>query len=216
MSKHRNVELARLQAMNVPRIRPHEGSSVTAVVGQSAMVNGVMVHSAAINLADAPVPERKYAANACGVVYEPGNVQLLFAQRRIGGDELRSLLVIQMSPAGAVRLLAAAAQLSPHSLDDLVQQGIVQVERSRPITVEPAQTVEMAAGFCLFAAGPDMATLDFYQASAFALSAVPHAKKLAVDPVVRIDIRTSLLIGLVEQLRELGPKLPQMTTESPK
>ena len=143
-------------------------------------------------------------------------MQLFFGQRRIGADDLRSLLVIQMTPTGAVRLLKATEQLTPHSLDELVQQGMIKAERSKPITTEPAQTVAMAAGFCLFAASRDEVTMDFYQASVFAQSALPHTKKLAVDPVVRIDMRTSLLIGLIEDLRKL-PDLPHMTSpELPK
>lgn len=210
MSKHRqsNVQ-ARLQATGgAPKNRPHEGSNVPAIIGQTTVVNGLEVKTAAIKLDEAPVPERKYVADVCGLTYEPGTVKLLFGQRRIGSEGLRSLLVIQMFPSGVARFMSAIDQVSPHSLDHLAQAAGIQAEQSKPITEEPAQTVALAAGFCLFAASPEETTLDFYQASAFAMSNMVHSRKLAVDPVVRIDLRTSLLLALVHDIRRLGPKIP--------
>lgn len=210
MSRNRHVE--RTPAMSAtPIIRPGEGSSVPVVLGDSAVVNGIVVQTAAVNLSEAPVPERKYVADTYGVVFVPGTVQLLFGQRRIGVDALRSLLIIQMTPFSAARFLGSMAQLSPISLEQLAEQNQISAEMPPPITSEPDQTVALAAGLVLTAASSEETTLDFYQASAFSVSAMQHTKHLHLDPVVRIDLRTSLMLGLVEQLRMLGSKLPSMS-----
>jgi hypothetical protein len=204
-----NTYAARHQpAANPSHVRPNEGTRVSVVLGQIASTSGLSLQTAAINLAQAPVPERKYVADAYGVNYSSGAVQLLFGQRRIGGSDLRSLLVIQMSPTGAARFLATSNQLAPLSLTDMATQYGIVAEKSFQISTEPSQTVALAAGLSLMAAAADEATIDFYQASAFALSAMLHSSELALDPVVRIDLRTSLLLGLFEDLRKLTPQLP--------
>jgi hypothetical protein len=213
MSKpHRQVAYSGRNApmQSTSHVRQNEGSNVPVILGQVATVNGLSVQMAAVKLSDAPVPERKYVADVCGVTYVPGTVQLLFGQRRIGGDGLRSLLVIQMSSSGAVRFLAAISQLAPQTLEEMAKVTGIVAEKSAPINTEPEQTVALAASFVLLASAVDETTMDFYQASAFAISAMPHSGKLALDPVVRIDLRTSLLLGLVEELRKLSPQLPKM------
>jgi hypothetical protein len=38
-----------------------------------------------------------------------------------------------------------------------------------------------------------------------------HSKKLAVDPVVRVDLPSSLMLDLLEKLRQIAPQLPKST-----
>jgi hypothetical protein len=189
-------------------IRPNEGTPVAVILGQIASVNGLSIQTASLKLGDAPVPERKYVADMCGVEYVTGTMKLFFGQRRIGSDELRSLLVIHMSPSGAARFLAAADQLSPKTLDQLASEAGIKAEESSPVGSEPTQTVAFAAALVLIAASVDETTMDFYQASTFALSAMANSGKLSLDPVVRIDLRTSLLLGLVANVRKLSSHFP--------
>jgi hypothetical protein len=208
MSRNRQSSYGGGQLTNrPPSVRPGEGASVSVVLG-SATANGLQ--TAAINLSDAPVPERKYAADVSAVAFVPGTVQILFGQRRIGGSKpvLRSLLVIHMAPSAAARFLESTAQFIPYSLAEIARLNGISAEASPPILEEPDQTIALAAGFVLTAASGEDATLDFYQASAFAMSAVKSGS-LSLDPVVRVDLRTSLLLGLVEELQKISPQLPK-------
>jgi hypothetical protein len=190
--------------------RPNEGSTVQVILGQLASVKGLSVQTAAIKLGDAPVPERKYVVDVCGVEHVAGTIKLLFGQRRIGSEDLRSLLVIHMSYHGAARFLAATGQLTPMSLDQMAEAHKMVAEDTASITTEPTQTVALAAALVLMAVAGEETTMDFYQASAFALSSMAGTSKLALDPVVRIDLRTSLLLGLVAGVREYGAHLPNL------
>jgi hypothetical protein len=196
--------------------RPNEGSPVQVILGQVAEINGLSVQTAAIKLGDAPVPERKYVADVCGVEYVTGTLKLLFGQRRIGSDELRTLLVIHMSNAGAARFLAATDQLTPQSLQEMAKTLGIGVQESTSIKTEPAQTVALAAGMVLIAAAGDETTMDFYQASAFALAAVAGTNKLVLDPVVRIDLRTALLRGLIDGVRKFDAHFSNIKIPEPK
>jgi len=188
-------------------VRPSEGVPVPVVLGQVANVNGLSIQTAMIKVADAPVPERKYVADVCGIEYVPGTVKMLFGQKRIGGDDLRSLLVIHMSHSGATRFLTATEQLTPTTLEVMAKQAGISTEASMPIKHEPSQTIAMAAGVVMLAASPEDTTMDFYQASSFALQAM-RSGSISLDPVVRIDIRTSLLLGLISELRKFSAHFP--------
>jgi hypothetical protein len=189
-------------------VRPNEGTPVPVILGQVANVQGLSIQTAAVKLGEAPVPERKYVADVCGVENVAGTIKVFFGQRRIGSDELRSLLVIHMSSTGIARFLAASEQLAPKTLEQMANECGITAEESQPIKAEPPQTVAFAAALVLIAASADETTLDFYQASAFALAAMGSSGKLSLDPVVRIDMRTSLVMGLIASLRKLSSQFP--------
>jgi hypothetical protein len=58
------------------------------------------------------------------------------------------------------------------------------------------------------------ACLDFYQASPFAIGNVQKSHRLALDPVVRVDLRSSLFLSMIAGLRNLGMEIPKMFERS--
>jgi hypothetical protein len=68
----------------------------------------------------------------------------------------------------------------------------------------------------IFAMTGQDSCIDFYQASPFAMAVALRAKKLQLDPVVRVEVRTPLLISLIAELRtQLAQELKTKIGETP-
>lgn len=189
-------------------IRPGEGTLLDVLPETEPTPAGSTSITFAVQLGSAPVPDRKYVADVCTVLYSPNGFRLLFGQERLGGKELRSLVVIHMAAAGVARLIKSFENMKQPSLAELVETLAVQPESLSTMPQEPDQTVALSANMTLGAIAGREACLDFYQASPFSIVAVRKAKKLGLDPVVRIDVRTTLLLGLLDELRKLVSELP--------
>ncbi|RZF29999.1 hypothetical protein EVC45_10420 [Paraburkholderia sp. UYCP14C] len=155
-----------------------------------------------LDLNEVPVPSRRYIADVGCVVQSRGEVKLIFGQERIGTSSLRSMLIVQMSELGAKQCLQSFVAMSP-SLTDIAGTVGVESEKLSVDLVEPDQAVSFAANFVAAAIVGAEACLDFYHASPFALRSVHLSKKLSVEPVVRVDIRLSLLMAMIDELERI-------------
>ncbi len=196
------------QVMSIPPLRPGEGPTVDLMQHRVVQVNGQTVQSFAIDLRSAPVPERKYLAEACDVRRRPSGVALLFGQERFGKGGLRSLLVIQMSPTGVARYLNSMDEMNP-SFEVMARAAGITAEPGVEILEEPAQTIALGATMILSALSNDDACMDFFKTSPFSLATAQQTKKIAMEPVVRVDLATSLLLALVEKLRRVAESFPK-------
>lgn len=170
--------------------------------------DGTTVTTATINLADAPVPTRRYVADACSVTYENDRLKLLFAQRRLGSGSFRSLVIISMSARGGQQFLDSLDRITETTLADLIKATDIKPASLVPINDEPDQTIELVANMLATAFSGREACLDFYDASPFAMAHAKGTNKLAIEPVVRIDIASSWLLAIVDRVRELQPQFP--------
>jgi hypothetical protein len=190
------------------RSRPGEGVGAIDVAVQVFIApNGKSVTNFGLNLSQAPVPDRRYSAETCAIAYSRDTVKVVFAQERLDGKGLRTGVVLNISPRGIVQFLksmddngiaaAAAADGGP-------PQPVEQVDR------EPDQVITLAANLILVAAAGRESCMDFYQASPFAMGVALQSHKLAVDAVVRVDLHTGLLLGLVETMRTVRLQFPEV------
>jgi hypothetical protein len=200
MSKH-----GRNQPVKAVQARKGEGIPLQIKFGPNVTVRGVVAKSFGVDLSKAPVPERKYLAKVCSVGRTEAAVTFMFGQPQIGAKKLRNLLVVEMNAAGAVALLDSMNQLGP-IFEQTAQLGF-RPEISPPVTEEPMQVVELAANFALCAISGYEACLDFFEASPFSLAIALQTETLYLDPVVRVNIRTPLLLGLVDELRKIAGTL---------
>ena len=158
-----------------------------------------------INTASVEVPDRRYTTDTCAVSQSQGTVKLIFAQETVDGKAWRSVLVVHMSNEAVSRFLATLEQMGSPGLDTIAASNNIQAELLKPMMSEPhGQAIALSANLVLTAASGNEACLDFYQASAFSLSLVFASKKLALEPIVRVDLRTSLLLALVAAIRATG------------
>lgn len=190
-------------------VRPGEGAPIDVIFDKSFTSDGHTIASFGIDASLAPVPDRKYTADECAVLENKGTVKVLFGQERIDGKGWRSVLVVQISKEAASRFLAMADAISNPSLAEIAAGVKIETEKLATPPSEPGQAIALTANLGIVALSGNEACIDFYQTSPFAIGAVLKSKKLALDPVVRVDLRSSLFFGLIKGLRGLGVDAPK-------
>lgn len=191
-----------------PIVRPGDGAPLPMRVSQAVSVNGRTITSMGVDMSTAPVPDRKYVADIYGIVQAASTTKLLFGQQRIGRQELRSLLVVHMSTKSIQQFLENLPDGSGGNarFEDVASEFQLTAELPAKIVDEPSQVVAFKASAIVAAmSGPD-ACLDFYQVSPSALIAARNADVIAVDPVVRVDVPSAILLGLAKELLRICPK----------
>ncbi|MGT2429573.1 hypothetical protein ACU4HD_14095 [Cupriavidus basilensis] len=186
-------------------LRKGDGTVIDVVHRTSAEGDGATVQIG-LDLNDAPVPARRYIADVGSVIQSRGEVKVIFGQEKVGTNSLRSMLIVQMSPAGTSQFLQSFVAMSP-SLDDIARAVGAAPEQLSQGLVEPEQAVSFAANFVAAAIAGQEACLDFYHASPFSLRSVQFIKKLGVEPVVRVDLRLSLLKAIIDEIRRIEPQI---------
>lgn len=161
-----------------------------------------------LNLAQLPAPQRRYLAEVVEVCSTNGMIQLMFGQRKVGSESLRSLIIVTMFPQVMRDFLGTCEPMKP-SLEEYFAKGAPRLELSR-IVEEPTQTVALTATLIAVAFVGEETCLDCYSISPFAhRAAMQGAPKIPVDPVVRVDLHTSLFAAM---LARLGALQNQFTT----
>ncbi len=177
---------------------------VTLSDGSSGEVQG-------LDLSQAEVPDKSYFGETCGVEYKDGAVRIMFAQPKLGGTELRSLVLISM-PLQSARFFAKSFEkMQKPTLDEILT--VARIEE-RPLSefpaTEPEQTALLTANVAALAVRGEETCLDFYHANAFAylMNQRGNHNELTLEPVVRVNMGTGLLAGLKRRLKEVIAKLP--------
>lgn len=191
------------------RVQSRHGEGHLVDAGQVTVSGNAL--SMQIKLNDAPVPGRQFTADAANAKIDHGLVRLLFAQTEPIGDGLLSLLVVQMSLESTEQWIAQFNQEFYENLKKLPDYA-----KDGDITkfTEPAkQTVILVASYALMGYSGGNGCLDFYYSSPFAINQMAALRKLAIDPVVRVNIQTGVLLALIDQLKEMAMLFPKISGE---
>ena len=196
-----------------PKVRQGEGVPIDVAVINPTGASDML--GVGLDLSRARVPDRRYAADACSIARAHGSVKLMFGQDRVDGEGWRTLLVVGMSDAAIFQILRSVAEMKNPTLEQIVAAANLQAEPLSERVSEPEQpnqAVSLIANLATIAIAGTEACIDFYHLSAFAVGALRGANKTAVDPVVRVDLRASLLLGLVAALGALDLPEPFQLT----
>lgn len=199
MSKQRNVAIPRGN-------RPGEGATLSVVRQQTTGVSGVTSISLTVDLASAPVPERRYVADVGMVVLDLEGAQLVFGQSKVSGNGLRSLVIVHMSAYGVHQFLRSAPDMM-ETVRKFMQQNQLTAESLAKIDEEPSQTVALAANLIAASFSRTEACMDFYYASPFVVRQVKAGGDFAADPVVRVSLPMTLLYAICEKLETMKAQL---------
>ena len=161
-----------------------------------------------LDLSQAAVPERSYTADAAGVVFDGVRVKILFAQRRLDGTGLRSLIVLPMSTDSVRQLMGTTKTFLPQVGAFMDRNGMKPADLLG-VDREPDQTVALPANMATISYAGRDATIDFYHASAGSIHALKKSDGLAIEAVVRVDMPTGVLVSLVAKLTEICQTLPE-------
>lgn len=192
-----------------PVSRRKEGFPVSVETKHITLADGTSGAAYGLNLSDVEVPDRHYHARTCGIDYANDTIDLLFAQpRRDNTKQLRTLLVVSMPSMTILPLIDNISRMQNPSLAEIVSKTHITMEPVTTLQAEADQTVEVDANIVAAAFSGNESCLDFYHASAFSIAALPATNRLNLIPVVRVNARTSLILGLIERLRELQKEFP--------
>jgi len=187
-------------------VRANEGVLIDAKIQHAVHTDGVTHASVGVELHSAPVPARRYVGEVCSVARIDGWNRIVFGQPKIMGDSLRSALIILMSDSAVGNFLNSL--ISVKELHDDERIPLYELKS------EPDHTVTAVANFVVAGMGESEACIDFYHASPFSMAAIGNTQKLAVEPVVRVDLRSGLFWTVVEALTQLVPPVSTVKESS--
>jgi hypothetical protein len=167
------------------------------------------------DLRNAPEPDRIYYAREGWVEYERGAVSFYFGQKRRDDGKLRSLICVTFAPDHAMRLLKSVEEIQDPSIAEIAANLGIEAESVNHLTDEAEQTVELSATMARAAVSGFDATIDFHKIGVLSLAdaKVVGPSALKTIPQVRIDLRTSLFLALIAELRAIRSKLPKAATK---
>jgi hypothetical protein len=192
----------------VQRFRKERGVPIKVERHAITLPDGTEGAMAAIDLSQAEVPDRSYVADACGARYQNETVDLMFAQPKLGGG-LRSLALISMTPLAAAQLLRSLEEMRAPGLASIAEQLHINEEPLLDFpTTEPDQTAVLVANIAAVAVSGRETCMDFYHANAFSYLQMNRTNNVTLEPVVRINTRTALLLSLVKKMKILSEQFP--------
>jgi hypothetical protein len=146
-------------------------------------------------------------SDLAGVVFANSTVKIVFAQQKLSG-EMRSMIIIHMSTHAARQFVASVTDPVPPGVDIRVLSSAIESEALMDASVEPEQTVAFSANMVAIAVVGVDSCLDFYQTSTFAMANIATSSKVPIDPVVRVDLRTALLVSVIKRIQDLESSFP--------
>jgi hypothetical protein len=200
MAKHDKI------AEITPRIREGEGVVVTTARRMVPRPDGTTSYEMAVDMGDAPVPERRYVADIASVSYRDGTVYLVFGQRKLVGRGLRTMVVLTMSSLGVLNFLKACEGIPSEVLNKFVSPNLML--KTDELEEEPSQVVDLAANIIVAGFSGREACFDFYFVSPYVLGQLAQGGKFAVDPVVRVILQSGLASAIVKSLQAFKDQFP--------
>jgi transcriptional regulator with XRE-family HTH domain len=194
----------------IQRIARRERTSPIPVTTQKVRLrDGTQGEVQTLSLSDADVPDRTYFGEVCSAKYDNEALSLAFAQSKLGQAQLRSLVIISMTPNAAAQFLRSLEEMRNPSLEDIAKLSNISPQplSSFP-TDEPEQTASLIANVVAVAISGRETCMDFYHANAFTHLTVRETKQMFLEPVVRVNIRTQSMLSLVRRLQELRGDFP--------
>jgi hypothetical protein len=164
-----------------------------------------------IDLRGATEPDRVYFAKEAWIEYERGMACLCFGQKRRDDEQkLRSLICVNMAPDHLMRLLKSVDDVQAPSFVEIASGLGIEPEAPQRLTNEADQTVELSATVARVAMSGFDSTMDFHKLPPMSLAdaKIGGSSNLKTNPQVRVDMRTSLFLGLMESIREVKKRLP--------
>jgi hypothetical protein len=161
-----------------------------------------------VDFRNIPDPSRTYYAQECWTEFDKGVVGIFFAQKNRTEGPLRSLVCMRMVPIYVVHWLRAVDEMHSPSVAEITNICGIMAEQLNPIPDEAGQTFESSANVVKTGVSGRDTSLDFIKFSPFDIAAAKDSTVTKGVPQVRIDIRTSLFLGLLANLREMSKAFP--------
>lgn len=162
-----------------------------------------------LSLNEAPVPTRRYSADAASVECTDGVVRLIFVQSGLRSPAPRTALVIRMYPEAVRRVLKTTVDFMP-GLREFLERNQLSKAPLLEDFEEPAHLVIVDANLATLGYTGREAEFSFYHIAPMALHRSEARKHddVELDPVVRVDCSTIVLASVLEWLIVQESQLP--------
>jgi hypothetical protein len=199
--------MAKTKLMVVPKLRHGEGKEIEVIRQTVPQTDGTTSYEFNIDISHAPVPERRYVADAATLLFSGDVVRLVLGQKRLlSSEELRSAVVVFLSAQALTYFLRSSNDVHP-ILNEYAAQHQIS-EFLTELKTEPEHTTFITSNIILMAFSGREACLDFYNSSPFVLAVAQKGGKWALDPILRVDLSTGLLIAILDKMETLKAELP--------
>jgi len=191
--------------------RRERGTAVPLSFTRVKLKDGSSGQVVGLDLSQAEVPDKSYFGEACGTDYVGDSVRIMFAQPKLSGGELRSLVLISMPPPSAKQFAQSIERMKNPTIQEIIASVHVPPKQLMAIPLtEPDQTASLTANLVAVGVHGHESCLDFYHANAFAhLAAQSNSSQMFLEPVVRVNTHTGLLYSLLVRLNELSAQFPK-------
>ena len=160
------------------------------------------------DVSHAPVPQRRYTADVAWVEYREPIVKMMFAQQRVDGENLRSLIVLHMTTEATRRFVESCESFTPTVKLVVERSGGHASPLVRP-SREPEQTVALTCNAIAGALAQGEVCMDCYHVPPFAARDSVDHDELEIEAVVRLSLPSSLALSVLEELGSIVDRLPE-------
>jgi hypothetical protein len=215
MAKRSSQPLANLAQGRAAKAQAFGSPSVTKVqLGRSGVevpfaVNAGGNGALGLDFSGIDPPVRRYAADLAWLVVDSTfTAKLVFVQEGLAEDELETALIIRLSPAALLTYVEAMEQFTQPSVEQIAELMAIQEQPVEPRNQRPHQTAHAVANFMITTVSGFETCLDVFHAPAPAILRMQHEQKLNMDPVVRVELKTSVYLSLLRKMRESAAAMP--------
>jgi len=191
----------------VPQLRPGEGSLIEISRQDVTEPDGNTSFTFKVNIGEAPVPNRRFYADSAAVMFDNGQLRIVLGQRKLVGRSLKSAVVVFMSGQAAQQFMKTCETFYPEIQEYAKKHDIN--EGLTELTEEPEHTTSVTANIIVAGFTGREGCLDLYNASPFVIATLRRGgRKMAVDPIVRVDLSTGLMLAILDKLDSLKDQFP--------
>lgn len=199
--------MAKGQQLTQRFTRPGEGVAMGVVYQKN--VDGTKAQAFSIDISNAQVPDRRYAAEVGAIVMSDNMVRLLFGQTKPIGKGLSSMLVIHIPYRGARAFMDSMSALVGLAREYMKSYGVKDSSLlDLKSQEEPAQTATVESNIIVAAFSGREACMDFYHSSPFAIHGVGVTGKFFAEPTVRVTLGLPLMMAIYDWLESHKGELP--------
>jgi hypothetical protein len=208
MARRDRLAMGKSQGLGSQQVGRSSGEILVPVQKRIvAQPDGTTATEVTVDLQDIPIPERRYVAELVALDFRNETVRFMFAQAAVATEQLRSLVVVHVFPEPTRKLLEGSADFR-RNLGDFLERNAIPVRSLHEVAEEPTQTVALTANMMSVTFAGREAEWDFFHLPPSAVRKLSERNDVVVDPVVRIDLTTSMAAAILRGLETLQSRLP--------
>lgn len=190
-----------------PPISAGEGEGVVVGIVRERLSGGE-VGTIALDFTGAPVPARRFSADAAWIAVGTDVVRILFAQFKAAGPEIEHVVVLRLPFAGVrlfIHSMKGVSKTAYDYLEKIHNAPSPQVDKNRL----PDQTFTMDANIIIAGFSGREACMDLYHSSPQVKVALKRgSNEFRAEPIARVTLTTRLMMDLHDELASKVDSLP--------